>query len=239
MKKYDVVIFDLDGTLIDTIQDLGEAVNHSLRVNGRQTKPAACVLRPDDSEIYLPLHTLNEYRLMVGNGVRKLVQRALPDHLQEDDAFVDKCLKDFKDYYTDHIDVHTRPYAGMPELLTKLQAEGVTLAVASNKFQSGTEHLVKEFFPDINFIRIFGNREGYPLKPDPEIVNEVLRAAGESTEGPLKAILVGDSATDIKTARNGGIPVIAVSWGFRPKEDLADADKIVDSVSDLENDLLG
>lgn len=207
--EYKLVIFDLDGTLLDTIEDLAEAVNHALRRRG------------------LPLHSLEEYRGMVGHGVRNLVTQALERSLSgcggaadgrsgaasgsTVSAMVDEVLADFKEYYCSHIDVHTRPYPGMAELVKDLHAAGVRMAVASNKFQSGTEKLVREFFPGIPFVAILGNREGFPLKPDPEIVGEALRAAGEAD-----AVLVGDSRTDMQTAANGGIPAIAVGWGYRP-----------------------
>ena len=193
--KYKVILFDLDGTLLDTLEDLAEAVNAALRKRG------------------LPLHSTDEYRKMVGHGVRNLVTVALPEAFRADEAFIDSCLADFKAYYTEHIDVHTHPYPGIPELLSRLHESGSRIAVASNKFQEGTERLIAEFFPGIPFVAILGNRPGYPLKPDPEIVGEVLRKADAS---PAGAILVGDSSTDMLTARNGGIRSIAVSWGYRP-----------------------
>jgi len=193
--KYKVILFDLDGTLLDTLEDLAEAVNAALRKRG------------------LPLHSTDEYRKMVGHGVRNLVTVALPEAFRADEAFIDSCLADFKAYYTEHIDVHTHPYPGIPELLSRLHESGSRIAVASNKFQEGTERLIAEFFPGIPFVTILGNRPGYPLKPDPEIVGEVLRKADAS---PAGAILVGDSSTDMLTARNGGIRSIAVTWGYRP-----------------------
>lgn len=193
--KHRLVLFDLDGTLLDTLDDLSEAVNHALGLRG------------------LPLHSRAEYMTMVGHGVRNLVVQALPAEMQTDDALVDAALADFKAYYTAHIDVHTHPYPGMQELVNRLHREGVYLAIASNKFQEGTDYLVGKFFPGIPFVAVLGNRPGCPLKPDPEIVGVALRRSGVSLE---EAILVGDSATDMKTAANGGIASIAVSWGYRP-----------------------
>ena len=210
MKK--LILWDLDGTLIDTLEDLAEAVNHALKLRG------------------LPLHGVDEYRKMVGHGVRNLVKQALEASAQEiNDQLVDEALADFKEYYQAHIDVHTRPYPGMPELLSELQAKGIKMAVASNKFQEGTEYLIKEFFPDIQFVAILGNRPGYPLKPEPAIVEEVL---SKGNIGPEDAVMVGDSPTDMRTAANGGIEAIAVSWGYRTKEELA-GNRIVDTVEEL------
>lgn len=195
--KYKAVIFDLDGTLLDTLDDLGAAVNHALGLKG------------------FPRHSREEFSGMVGHGVRRLVRLALPSERQEDEAFVDECLADFMSYYTENIDVHTKPYPGMHSLLRTLQERGVALAVASNKFQSGTERLVSTIFPDIRFTAVMGNAEGRPLKPDPEIVNEVLRLSGKKRS---ETVMVGDSRTDMLTAANGGIDSIAVSWGYRRLE---------------------
>ena len=155
---------------------------------------------------------------------------------------VDEVLADFKEYYCSHIDVHTRPYPGMAELVKDLHAAGVRMAVASNKFQSGTEKLVHEFFPGIPFVAILGNREGFPLKPDPEIVGEALRAAGSMPDSrglsACDAVLVGDSRTDMQTAANGGIPAIAVGWGYRPMGP-SDGWKYAASVTELRKLLLG
>ena len=212
-----LILWDLDGTLIDTLEDLSDAVNHALSLRG------------------LPLHTVAEYRRMVGHGVRNLVKQALPQALQADDAYIDTALADFKTYYSAHIDIHTRPYPGMQELLADLSAAGIKMAVASNKFQEGTERLIREFFPAVDFVSILGNRPGYPLKPSPEIVEEVLSAAGVSRSD---AILVGDSPTDMRTAANGGIDALAVSWGYRTVEELA-GNRLVHSVEELRDALLG
>lgn len=217
-----MILWDLDGTLIDTLDDLGEAVSHALRLRR------------------LPIHGRNDYRRMVGHGVRNLVKRALMasgvqiEDTPDGEAFVDEALADFKAYYSAHIDVYSKPYPGIPELLAELDAAGVKLAVVSNKFQEGTDHLIREFFPKIRFAAILGNRPGYPLKPDPAIVEEALARAGVLRSD---ALLVGDSPTDMHTAENGGIDSLAVSWGYRTREDLA-AYRIVESVADLRKIIL-
>ena len=211
-----LAIFDLDGTLIDTIEDLGTAVNHALGLRG------------------LALHSMAEYKDMVGHGVRNLVKDALAGSLgrQPEDALVDSALADFVDYYVAHIDVHTRPYPGIPQLLSRLQEKELKLAVASNKFQEGAEKLVKEFFPDISFVAVLGNSPELPLKPDAAVVQLVLDKAGVSRE---EAVFVGDSATDMKTAANGAVRSIGVSWGFRPRTELeqAGAMNIADNAEEL------
>ena len=218
MKK--IVFWDLDGTLIDTLDDLGAAVNHALALRGLPQ------LGPDD------------FRKMVGRGVRNLVAQAVekaaslaevapaagaPEDVRTD-AYIDSALADFKEYYCANIDVFTRPYPGMPELLSELSKAGVKMAVVSNKFQEGTERLVKEFFPDVDFVAILGNRPGWPLKPSPEIVEDVLKRVDGGGEhiSRADAILVGDSPTDMRTAANGGIDAIAVTWGYSSQEELAD-----------------
>lgn len=206
-----LVIFDLDGTLLDTIEDLGHAVNNSLEKNG------------------LPVHPIEKYYGMVGGGVRNLVKRAVPEKLKEDEAVVDCVLFDFFIFYKASIDTCTKPYPGIPELLEKLQAEGFLLAVASNKFQEGVSALISRFFPGISFTSVLGNRPGAALKPSPLIVDEIIDRCTE----PVAAVMVGDSGVDIATAHAAGIPVIAVSWGFRSRAELTDADAIADTATEL------
>ena len=207
-----LAIFDLDGTLIDTIEDLGTAVNHALGLRG------------------LPQHSIAQYRDMVGHGIRRLVINALGP--AAGDPLTDEVLADFVDYYVAHIDVHTRPYPGMQQLLADLQKKGIRLSVASNKFQQGTEKLVREFFPDIHFVAVLGNSPELPLKPDAAVVQLIMEKAGVSRE---ETVFVGDSATDMKTAANGGVRSIGVSWGFRPRTDLQEsgAMDIADSAEEL------
>ena len=214
--KYEVVIFDLDGTLMDTLDDLGAAVNAALEAHG------------------FPGHTRAEYSDMVGHGVRNLVHQALPEGVSA--SVEEACFEAFMEYYTSHLDVYTRPYPGMVELLEELDAAGVKLAVASNKFQSGAEYLVRKYFPTVHFVAILGNGPGLPLKPDPAIVDTVMQACGEiSPRGPEglgrndkesaslgrndSIALIGDSLTDMRTAANAGITGIAVNWGYRDMSD--------------------
>lgn len=238
----DLVIFDLDGTLLDTIADLGEAVNHAMAVRG------------------LPLHTTEEYKGMVGHGVRNLVTLALPEG-QRDEATVSWALADFRQWYEGHIAVHTRPYPGIPEFLRDLAGRGVRLAVASNKFHEGVVTLISRFFPDIPFVAVLGHRPDLPLKPDAEVVLSILRSTFRSTPDPLypdpselyprasltapcglrqRAVMVGDSGTDIRTAHAGGIAGIGVAWGYRPAATLAaaGADFVVPDVPSLRRLLL-
>lgn len=215
--KWKLVIFDLDGTLVDTIEDLGTAVNFALESKG------------------LPTHPIEAYKLMVGNGMRNLVYRAMPDDRKEDKALWDELLKIFLGYYYEHITVHSRPYAGMVELLEELCDAGVKVAVASNKIQRGTQDLMARLFPRVNFASVLGGRDGVPLKPDPSVVKEILAATGVAAED---AVLVGDSATDTATAANAGVLSIAVTWGFRPEDAASTSDFAVERVSDLRRLLL-
>jgi len=219
MAKYDLVIFDLDGTLIDTITDLGTAVNHALSLKG------------------FAQHSMKEYAAMVGHGIRNLVTVAMPEAFRTE-LMIDECLAEFVSYYKSHIDVHTRPYKGIQKLVSELYASGVKVAVASNKFQEGTEMLVKEFFGDVPFVAVCGNKEGAPLKPDPQLVRGIVELADIGDAG--KVVMVGDSGADVKTAINAGIDGIAVTWGFRSRAELVDAGAVVfaDSVSELRDLLL-
>ena len=217
MKK--LVIFDLDGTLLNTIGDLADAVDYVMRSRN------------------LPEHTNAEYRQMVGGGIKRLVERALPAELAANERYVKECVTQFRRYYVDNIDRYTIPYEGMPELLRKLQSMGIKLAVASNKFQHGTDRLVAKFFGDIDFVAVEGNREGAPLKPDPEIINNILRLTDINRE---ECVMVGDSGIDIRTAKAANIDSIGVSWGFRFTEELyeAGATIVATTMEELEKALL-
>ena len=214
--RYDLVIFDLDGTLLNTIGDLAASVDYVMRSRN------------------LPEHSDAEYRQMVGGGIKRLVERALPAELAANEAYVEECVAQFRRYYVDNIDRHTIPYEGMPELLRELRRRGVKLAVASNKFQHGTDRLVAKFFGDIDFVAIEGNREGAPLKPDPAIVHNILQRADVDRS---RVVMVGDSGIDIRTAAAAGIDSIGVAWGFRFADELyeAGATKVVTTVEELYN----
>ena len=206
--KIKLIAADLDGTLLDTIGDLAAASNHMLRLRG------------------LAEHTLDDYRRFVGNGILRLVERALPEALRTP-AAVQAARADFLAFYIDHIDLETRPYAGIPALLEELARRGIRLAVASNKFQAGTEKLVRRFFPAIPFVAVLGQRPDVPLKPDPAVVHEILTQCGIPAE---KTLYVGDSGIDIETARAAGVRSVGVTWGFRSRTELeaAGADRLAD-----------
>ena len=216
--KYDIVIFDLDGTLLNTIGDLAASVDYVMRSRN------------------FPEHTDAEYRQMVGGGIKRLVERALPAQLAVNEDYVEECVAQFRRYYVDNIDRHTVPYEGMHDLLHRLRREGVQVAVASNKFQHGTDRLVAKFFGDVDFVAVEGNREGAPLKPDPQIVNNILQKAGVEH---AKTVMIGDSGIDIRTAAAAGIDAIGVAWGFRFAEELyeAGAERVVTTVAELEAEL--
>lgn len=206
-------IFDLDGTLLNTIGDLATACDHMLALRG------------------LPQHTYEEYCSFVGNGIMRLVERALPEELRTAE-YVAEARKDFVDFYIEHIDHKTVPYEGMVELLGDLQRDGARLAVASNKFQAGTEKLIRKFFPEIDFVEICGNREGVPLKPDTALVDMIIAKAGVERKA---CTMVGDSGVDMQTAHNAGIRSVGVSWGFRSRKELEQLspDAIADNIKEL------
>ena len=211
--KNRLVIFDLDGTLLDSIGDLAEACNYMLSLRE------------------LGSHTREEYAKMVGNGILNLVKRALPEELRTDE-YVMAARADFLDFYTANIDRHTRPYDGIYEVLHTLQNEGWSLAVASNKFDEGTQKLVRSIFPDIHFSAIYGNKEGFPLKPDAALLDLIIK---ECDADVATTWMIGDSGVDIQTAKNAGVRSIGCSWGFRPRTELEEfgADYIVDTPSEI------
>lgn len=208
-----LIIFDLDGTLLNTIADLGNAANHALEKAG------------------LPTHPASAYPRFVGNGVRKLIERVLPESMRTPDR-VDAMLTDFKEYYNSHLFDCTEPYHGIPELLAGLARRGVKLAVASNKYQGAVETLIRHFFPDIPWVAVEGQKEGIPVKPDPSIVFEIL---SKSPTPKAEVLYVGDSGVDMETARRACVESCGVSWGFRPVQELIEhhADHIAGNTAQL------
>lgn len=214
---YQTVIFDLDGTLLDTIGDLAAAANWVCRENG------------------WPEHTEREVMAMVGHGIPNLISRFSPEGFRSE-AEVARTLPKFSAYYGAHNMERTCPYPGIPELLAKLKAAGVQLAVFSNKADDFSRVIVEHYFPGV-FDVIRGKVEGLPVKPDPAGTRLVLEALNAD---PKTTIYVGDSNVDIRTGHNVGIPACGVSWGFRARETLveAGADFVADTVGQLERVLL-
>lgn len=188
------VIFDLDGTLLNTLGDLRAATNHALEVRG------------------LPPHSMEEIRQFIGNGIRLLICRAMPEGTPE--AEIDAALDDFKAYYAAHIHDRTVPYDGIPQLLTALRKRGIKVAVLSNKIDSASQQLIDYFFPEKTDV-VFGEHVGVPRKPDPTSCRMVMQQLGVQ---PEQVLYVGDSGTDMQTAKNAGLYAVGVTWGFRSKE---------------------
>ena len=211
MKR--LVIFDLDGTLLNSIDDLGAAPNHALERNG------------------YPTHLLTSYPLFVGNGVTRLIERALPEDARTPEI-IEKVREDFREYYDQHLADRTRPYPGIPELLNGLVERGVDVAVASNKYREAVRHLIKHFFPDIHWAAVEGHVEGLPTKPDPSIVFKILSIHPTKKS---KVLYVGDSGIDMETARRACVDSCGVTWGFRPAKELRDnyADNIVSDPAEI------
>lgn len=208
-----LVIFDLDGTLLNTITDLGEAANHALRECG------------------YPTHDLSTYPFFVGNGVGRLLERVLPPEHKDADT-VARVREVFQEYYDSHLWVHTKPYPGIEDLLDNLASRCIKLAVASNKYQSATSELIAHFFPRLPFEAVHGMRPGIPAKPDPSIVFNVLR---DVPTPKAEVSYVGDSGVDMECARRACVQSVGVTWGFRPVSELRQyyAENIITEPADL------
>ena len=193
MKEYNTYIFDLDGTLLNTLDDLAASTNYALRCYG------------------FPERTTEEVRLFVGNGVRKLMERAIPK--ETDSKIFEEVFSTFQQHYLEHSLDTTKPYPGVLEMLDGLKQRGKHLAVVSNKFYAATKELCAHFFNQIEVA--IGERSNIQKKPAPDTVIEALRQLGVSSEN---AVYIGDSDVDVMTAKNCGIPCISVLWGFRNKE---------------------
>ena len=194
MHQYETYIFDLDGTLLSTLNDLAASTNYALRTH------------------HMPERSLDEVRRFVGNGVKKLMERAIPDGLNN--PLFEETFATFRQHYMQHNLDTTQPYPGIMQLLEQLKAEGKNIAVVSNKFYAATRELCRHFFGDLVPVAI-GEREDIRKKPAPDTVIEALRELGVDKEG---AVYIGDSDVDIMTAKNSGMPCVSVLWGFRDKE---------------------
>ena len=191
--SYDTYIFDLDGTLLDTLQDLATSVNYALRQHR------------------MPEHSIDDVRRFVGNGVRRLMELAVPEGTANP-AF-EAAFAAFREYYMEHSLDTTRPYDGIPELIHELKQRGCRMAVVSNKMMAATQELVHHFFPEIEVAIGEHEAEGIRKKPAPDTVFAAMKQLGQGS-----AVYVGDSDVDLATARNSGLPCISVLWGFRDRE---------------------
>lgn len=193
-RKISTIVFDLDGTLLNTLEDLADSTNYALRQYGFAER------------------TLEEIRAFVGNGVRKLIERALPEGAEN--PLFNSVFSCFKSYYVDHCMEKTGLYAGIPEMLHELKSAGYHMAIVSNKLQSGVDELYEHYFSDTVEVAV-GELPELNRKPAPDMVLLALEKLGVSTD---EAVYVGDSDVDVATARNSGLPCISVLWGFRDKE---------------------
>lgn len=201
-RNFDVLIFDLDGTLLDSLADIANAANEVLQQHGH------------------PPHELAAYRHLVGDGVRVLFERALPSVWQQDSKLLDICVADFKTVYDRHWDRTSQPYAGIMELLGELVARQLKLAVLSNKPHMFTTACVDRFFGQTAWAKVLGNLPDVPRKPDPAGVHQIL---SELNSEPARCLYVGDTNTDMLTAIAAGCRAIGVTWGFRSPQELSDS----------------
>lgn len=193
-----LIIFDLDGTLLNTVGDIAAATNHALTTLGHPTR------------------TVEEIKSFVGNGINKLFERALPEPYKTEENVL-RMRAAFIPYYNEHGTEKTVPFPGIVTLLERLQASGKLLAVASNKYQQATQALVRHFFPTIRFVAVLGQRDGIAVKPDPSIVEEIRREARVERN---EILYVGDSGVDMQTAINAQVEAVGVTWGCRPRQEL-------------------
>ena len=214
--KWRTVIFDMDGTVLNTLEDLLGAMNHAMRTHGFKE------------------HTLSEMQSYVGDGLYMMAKRAVPEG--SDEETVQSVFKCFKSYYSEHLNIKTRPYEGITELLHALKAAGIKTAVSSNKYDAGAKMLSREHFGELIDFTV-GESKTVPKKPDPTGTLLIMRTLSAN---PATTLYVGDSGVDIETAKNAHLPMAAVSWGFRSREQLLEggAEVIFDDVSALQNYIL-
>lgn len=217
--RYTHVIFDLDGTLLDTLEDLAATCNHVCAAHG------------------WPTFTVDEYRYKVGNGVHKLIERYVPAEFAGDGALFERVLAEHTAYYQAHREDHTSPYPGVPEMLDELLGAGATLAVLSNKDHASVGPLVTRYFGN-RFVLAQGNEARFPPKPAAPVTRHVL---AQLDADPARTLYVGDSNVDVETGHNAGLAVAGVAWGFRGRAELeaAGADYVVDTPEELVRIVLG
>ena len=199
MKR--LIVFDLDGTLINSLEDLADSANHVLTQHG------------------FPPHPVDAYRYFVGDGVRKLIERILPEE-ERTDARIEQCRAEFVAYYKIHMEDKTSVYPGIIELMKALKERGLKIAVATNKVHVAVAPLMAKYFPGIHFDSMIGQREGIPVKPHPQIMYDILKETGCQQS---EALHVGDTATDMQLAHSAGVTPVGVLWGYRPLEELQEA----------------
>lgn len=214
MKK--LIIFDLDGTLLNTIGDLTNACNTVLQ------------------RYNFPTHTHEEYRYFIGNGIRNLIKRALPEAVRTDDEYANRILNEFITQYNAHLNEETCPYDGIMEILEKLNKQDIKVAIASNKYQEGVNAVVDFYFHDIKFVATIGTGPDMPTKPNTKIIEKILEICPTENEDIL---YLGDSGVDMITAKNAELPAVGVLWGFRTKDELIanGADYTIEKPEDLWN----
>ncbi len=211
MNRYRLAIFDMDGTILNTLTDIANAINHTLQVFNKPTRD------------------IEEIRMFVGNGLRKLVERAFPE--DTDSETLEAAFKELLAYYGEHSSENTSPYEGINETISRLKSLGISTAVVSNKADFAVQKLAQEFFDGL-FDYAIGEHTGFAPKPAPDMVDEILRRADISRD---ESVYIGDSDVDLQTAANSNMDCIAVSWGFRSKDFLKahGATVIADSPDDL------
>ncbi len=208
------VLFDLDGTLINSLDDLADSVNHTL------------------CEYGFPTHETEEYKYFIGNGMRNLIERTLPEEYRNTETH-EKVLADFMAYYKEHSLIKTAPYKDIPELLDALRQRGIASAIITNKADAAAQRIAKHFFGS-KIDRVYGQREGIPTKPDPMLINMVLKDMGLKKE---ECLFVGDSGMDMLAGVNSGTTPVGVTWGFRTAEELKEngAQRLIDEPLELLN----
>ena len=197
--NYKAAIFDLDGTLVNSLDDLADSANATLCAHS------------------FPVHEVEAYRYFVGDGTRKLMERILPQEYAADTTFVEQFMSKYKDRYARNLLQKTKPYDGIIDMLEELRRHRIPMAVCTNKHQSAAEMIVKTLFPHGIFQEIIGDQEGLPRKPDPQKVLRIMRDFGVTRE---QTAYFGDTDVDMDTARNAGAFAVGVLWGFRPEEEL-------------------